>query len=71
MLNHSNGDALRFNRVSITRDCRSVQRAIGLISAEADPGRKRVNGSHTENVLTDLPATALLKFIPHNFSNSP
>ena len=71
MLSHSNGDALRFNRVNIPRDCRTVRRAIGLISTEADPSGKRGNSSHTENVLTDLPAAALLKFLPHNLSNSP
>ena len=64
-------DALRFNRVNIPRDCRTVRRAIGLISTEADPSGKRGNSSHTENVLTDLPAAALLKFLPHNLSNSP
>ena len=48
-----------------------MRRAIGLISAEADPSGKRGDGSHTENVLADLPAATLLKFLPHNFSNSP
>ena len=71
MLRHSNGDALRFSHVKITRDCRSVRRAIGLISAEAGPSGKRGTGSHTENVFADLPAAGLLKFLPHNFSNSP
>ena len=71
MLSHSNGDALRFNHVIITRDCRSVRRAIGLISAEAGPSGKRGTASHTENGLADLPAAGLLKFLPHNFSNSP
>lgn len=45
--------------------------AIGIISAEADPSGKRGNGSHTENILADLPAAALLIFLPHNFSDSP
>ena len=48
-----------------------MRRAIGLISAEADPSGKRGDGSHNENVLADLPAATLLKFLPHNFSNSP
>ena len=48
-----------------------MRRAIGLISAEADPSGKRGNGSHTENILADLPAAALLIFLPHNFSDSP
>ena len=64
-------DALRFHRVNIPHDSRSVRRAIGLISSEADPSGKRGNGSHTDNVLAGLLAAALLKFLPHNSSNSP
>ena len=71
MLSRLNGDTLRFNPVNIPRDCRPVRRAIGLISAEADPSGKRGNRSDTENVLADLSAAALLKFLPHNNYNSP